>query len=487
MKTLLSFVSARLLKVLLICFGTAAVAGVTAYQVLQPPTLSYAEDFAPFISGFTSGTVSQKSTVSLILNFDNPAPIEPGKVIDSDLFDFDPSLKGELKWTDQRTLEFTPAKPLDSDQEYYCTFRLGELLDTLPKKMRKFVFKFRTYKQDFRVDYDGLRPLSNNDPLWQQVTGRIQANDNIDSAGTMRMLKATQDGEELKIRWDLQEINWGSHMASFTIDSIKRSEKSGKVHVEINGDPIGVDRKDSRDFVIPSMGDFNVQSAEVEQYPEQSVLIRFSDPIRSDQSLQGMLRIEGQPEPRVVIEDNAIRLFPVQKLKGAYAVLVSAGIVNVWGYRMNKSEKVTVEFLPLKPNIRMVSQGVILPDAGKLYFPFEAVGLKAVDVTIYKLYENNILQFLQVNDLSGQDEILRVGKKVISKRIDLKYDTPADLEYWHRYAIDLGSLIRTEPGAMYRVKLSMQQEYAVWECPKTTPSEDEEEYEEDGDEEGARC
>ncbi len=475
-----SLLSMRLVKVLFVCFTTVGLAGVGVYQYLQPPNLSYVEDFAPYISGFTNGTVGKKSTIQVLLNFDHPDEIVPGKVIEEELLEFEPSVKGELKWNDKRTLEFVPSKPLESDQEYYCTFRLGEVLDTLPKKFRKFVFKFRSYKQDFRVDYDGLSPLSNNDPLWQHLSGRIQANDDIDSSGTMKMVTATQDGRDLKIKWDLQEINWGSHLAQFTIDSIRRGENAGKVHVEIDGNSIGVDRQDKRDFVVPSMGDFNVQNATVEQYPEQSVLIQFSDPIRNGQQLQGMLRIEGQPEPRIILEDNSIRLFPALKLKGTYKILVSAGIENVWGYRMNKGETVSVEFLPLKPNIRMISQGVILPDAGKLFFPFEAVGLKAVDVQVYKLYENNILQFLQVNDLNGQDELLRVGKKVLSKKIDLKYDSITDLEFWHRYAIDLGSLIRTEPGAMYRVKLSMQKEYAIWDCPAVNPGDEEEEeyYEE---------
>ena len=483
MKTLLSSLSARFLKVLLLFCTSVTLAGVGVYQFLQPPTLSYVEDFAPYISGFTTGSVPRKSAISILLNFDRSDTTGVGQYIENNLLDFEPSIDGKLRWLDQRNLEFQPDKPLESDQEYYCTFRLGELLDTLPKKLRKFVFKFRTFKQDFRIDYEGLSPLSNSDPIWQQLTGRIQANDVLDSAGTMKMVSATQNGRELSIHWDLTEIDWGSHMARFSIDSIRRGEAEDKVHIEINGESIGVDRCDKRDFTVPSMGSFNLQEAVVEQYPEQSLLIRFSDPIRHGQQLQGMIRIEGQPEPRIVMEENCIRLFPSAKLKGTYQLLVNAGIENVWGYKMNKGEKLAVEFLPIKPAVRLVSQGVILPDAGKLFFPFEAVGMKAVNVTVYKLFENNILQFLQVNDLEGQTQIHRVGKKVAEKRIELKYDIPADLEFWQRYAIDLGSLIRTEPGAMYRVKLEMNKADALWECSAGGSEEEHEEenYDEYGE------
>ena len=453
------------LKFILILCGSVAIAGVSVYKWVQPPDLSYPNDFGNYISGFTTGTVSKKSTVSLVLNFDFPGIIHSGDTIKEELMEFEPSLNGVLVWKDQRTMEFTPGKELQSDKEYYCTFALGEILDTLPRKYREFAFKFKTFKQDFRIDYQGLHPIRENEPEWQQVGGTIQTNDFADSSGIVKMVKATQDEKALNIVWYIDSYYGGDHNYRFSIDSIRRGEKAGKVAVEVNGESIGVDRKDKRDFTVPAMGDFNVQEAKVEQYPTQSVVIRFSDPILNAQQLQGLLRIEGQPEPRLITENNTIRLFPVNRLKGNQKIIVSAGIQNVYGYKMIKGELLNVAFLPIKPGVRMVSQGVILPDAGKLYFPFEAVGMKAVDVSVYKLYENNILQFLQVNDVTGQEEIHRIGKKIITKRIELKYDTKEDLEFWHRYAIDLGSIIRTEPGAMYRVKLEIRKQDAIWECP----------------------
>ena len=38
-----------------------------------------------------------------------------------------------------------------------------------------------------------------------------------------------------------------------------------------------------------------------------------------------------------------------------------------------------------------------------------------VDVRIVKIYENNIPQFLQVNNLEGESELTRVGRVVLKK------------------------------------------------------------------------
>src|SRR3546814_15833019 len=74
------------------------------------------------------------------------------------------------------------------------------------------------------------------------------------------------------------------------------------------------------------------------------------------------------------------------------------------------------------PAVTMHGHGAILPQAGKLTVPFDAVNLKAVDVSIIKIYENNIPQFLQQNDLQGNYGLRRVARPVVQKTIWLDQD-----------------------------------------------------------------
>ena len=46
-------------------------------------------------------------------------------------------------------------------------------------------------------------------------------------------------------------------------------------------------------------------------------------------------------------------------------------------------------------------RGVILPDAKVLTVPFEAVNVRSVRVTAFRVYDDNLTQFLQVNPLDG--------------------------------------------------------------------------------------
>ena len=56
-------------------------------------------------------------------------------------------------------------------------------------------------------------------------------------------------------------------------------------------------------------------------------------------------------------------------------------------------------FEEMKPAVELIGKGVILPNSNGLIFPFKAVSLKAIDLKILKIYENNIPQFLQINNL----------------------------------------------------------------------------------------
>ena len=86
------------------------------------------------------------------------------------------------------------------------------------------------------------------------------------------------------------------------------------------------------------------------------------------------------------------------------------------------------------------STGTILPNSNNLKFNFEAVNLSAVDVRVIKIFEDNVLQFLQYNNLNGTSQLKRVGRRVAKETIQLIEDEttaeaekkPRTEEAWHK-------------------------------------------------------
>ena len=131
---------------------------------------------------------------------------------------------------------------------------------------------------------------------------------------------------------------------------------------------------------------------------------------------------------------------------------------------MTKASSSPVVFEQLKPQVRFVGKGSILPGTDGLILPFEAVNLKAVDLTVLQIFESNMLQFLQVNDLQGNYDLHRVGRRLLKQKIQLDNKGITDIGKWNRYTLDLAKLIETQPGAIYQISISFKKAYASYMC-----------------------
>ena len=209
------------------------------------------------------------------------------------------------------------------------------------------------------------------------------------------------------------------------------------------------------------------------QQPEQYILVRFSDPVLSTQSLKGMISLSNNADLKFTVTDNEIRIYPVVRQYGHLDLTISAGIRNVLGYRYPTAQTLSLNFEDLKPAVRLIGEGVIIPESQGLLFPFEAVNLKAVDVRIIKIFENNIAQFLQVNRLSGNEELKRAGRLILKKTISLIPEHPVNFGEWNAFSLDLSKLIKTDPGAIYRVELSFRKKHSLFPCPDLSQDADE--------------
>ncbi|HTF05205.1 MAG TPA: MG2 domain-containing protein, partial [Bacteroidia bacterium] len=431
--------------------------------------------FRAYVSAYTSGIISNESHIRIMLSEDYPGPITLDAPVTEKYFTFDPDIPGKTYWIDSRTIEFRPDRRLTSDQSYNVEFALSKLITDLPENLQVMKFSFRTMKQTMDYVLNGTKTIDKKTLRWQQLRGSIITGDASDNAAVEQVLSATQNGKKLSVKWE-HETDHVTHR--FTVDSISRTEKAGSFTMDFNGKPIGVDIAENKKVEVPSLKDFKVLGMHVEQGQEQCVVVQFSDPIMEKQDLNGLITIDkSNATYRYTVEDNDVKVYPSEHLTSEYSVSVNSGVKNVLGFGLPKSFKQTVKFEDLKPEIKLVGNGVILPNSEKgLLFPFQVVNLNAVDVKVIRIFENNIPQFLQVNSLEGSSDLYRVGKVVLKKKVDLNIKAKSDYGRWTTFSLDLGELIKTEPGAIYRVNISFRKEYSMYNCPKDTTTHTDEEY-----------
>ncbi len=438
--------------------------------------------FGQYISAFTSGVISSESTIRIRLMENNVYFNDSGEPIDKNIFNFSPSMEGNAYWIDERTIEFQPKVKMPSGNVYVAKFELNKLIDNLPKDLAVFKFQFQTIQQAFSVDVQTYQTYEKTKLQLNKLPGIIRTADVISNEEIEKVLSAEQDGKSLKISWEHETDRKIHH---FQIEKVVRKEAAEEVVVKWNGAAINIeDSKGEQVVEIPSLSDFKVLNVEVIQEPEQYILVEFSDPLNETQNLNGLIRLENNNTLNYIIENNQVKVYPTVRQNGTRKLFIETGIQNILNYKMKKGTQLDVVFEDIKPAVRLVDKGVILPSTDGLIFPFEAVNLKAVNVRIIKIYENNVMQFLQVNQLDGDRQLKRVGRLVHQETIPLTSKSPIDYGKWNTFSLDLSKLIAAEPGAIYKIELSFTQAFSLYPCEGDQVSDNEmESMEENWDEE----
>jgi uncharacterized protein YfaS (alpha-2-macroglobulin family) len=418
-------------------------------------------EFSPYISGYTSGVISKSSSFKVQLSNDFAKTLGAIDERSTDLFSIDPKVSGKTGWIDFRTVQFVPDEPLESDKEFVIEFKLVELDNDLDRKYRVFEYDIKTKPQNFSMEITEIKTIDKQHLAWQQVKGVVRTADTEALENIEKLIYANVNNKDLPVHFQQKATN----EFLFIVDSVPRTEKAGQLSLEYSGDAIGVSKSGERNIPIPSVNDFNLIEAKVIQHPEQYVKLQFSDPILENQYLDGLIQIEDVGVLNYVIQDNIIRVYPPERLEGEHSLSINPGIKNCLGHRFEKLTQEFLRFEQILPAVRLTGNGVIMPKSeGNLVLPFEAVNLKAVDVRITKIFENNVMQFLQVNDMSDNNEMRRVGKVIKKKTVALNQTDVTDLSQWNRFTLDLNSLIQTDPGAIYRVDIGFRKAHALFPC-----------------------
>ena len=423
----------------------------------QPKQSETEASFGKYVQAFTSGVISAKSTISVIL----AQPVSNTENTGKQLFRFTPEIKGETVIVNDRLIEFRPSKPLRSGTAYTAEFLLGEIMET-EDRMKKMPFQFSTIQQSFSVQFEGLRNYEGGKYNKMQLNGYLLTADDASYPETEKILKASVNEKELTINW-VHEPGRRKHF--FSIDSLERQpEKPAELIVEWNGNPLEVELKGNEKFEVPALNSFSILTAKVVYEPQQHVEIRFSDPLLKTQDLTGLITLSDGTELRLQPENNVLKAWPANPLTGEIDLSVFEGIQNINFSKLKKTEKFRLQITSVKPAVRFIGNGNIVPQSGNLEMPFEAVNISALEIRVIEIFRDNVLTFFQENQWEGNSDLKKVGRLVYSGEISLNPPQPGDLVRWSTYRVNLSRLFKIEQGAIYRVQLRFNQQHSLYNC-----------------------
>ena len=435
------------------------IAGFSSCKSNQKDIIPSAE-YAPYVNAYTGGVISQNSTIRIELTQDQPM-VDLNQELKDNPFSFSPSLKGKTYWVSNNIIEFVPEEgALKPGAFYEGTFRLGDFVD-VDKKLEEFNFSFRVQERNFSIHTDPIT-VTATQPDQVTVTGEIRFSDVVKKEEVEKMLTA---GSEKNKSYPI-EITQTDHPTryAFSISQITKEAEDYQLEITAKGNPAGIDRTQNESILIPAKNSFRFLSAVRIDQPENGIEIIFSDPVSNTQDLKGLIDVPEVSSSIFQIKENKVFVYFETGKLNKLTLNIHEGIRNSQDKPLGTSHSISFSELNLKPQVEMATSAAILPDSKSLIISFRAVNLYAVDLSVIRIFENNVLMFMQNNSLSSANELRRSGRLVYKKTLWLAKDSSKDVHRWEDYSIDLAGLIHQEPGAIYRVILSFRQEYSAYPC-----------------------
>ncbi|MCE7054167.1 MG2 domain-containing protein [Algoriphagus sp. AGSA1] len=431
--------------------------------------------FREYIRHHTSGrqSVVDPIVIELIKPLDQ---FDLAQELPADYLKISPRTSGKLVIENGTNLMFVPDEKLKADTEYTVTLKLDKLYDDLSKDFRSFSFSFKTLTPNFKINTEDLQSYSQD---WQYINGSLESNEILTKDEAAGIIRASQNKQNLKVSFT-EPLPAARHF-SFVIDSIRRFEEDSELLISWDGKSIKSKNNGEAVFPIPGKSNFSILSINAAMVQGSFLKINFSDPLVENQNFNGLVSIQDRNNLRFEVNGNVLSVYPEDRITGAVLVEIFEGISSVYGYKLKKNFSELIAFEQLKPALRAVSKGAILPGSASTPFYFEAVNLNAVEVRIIKIFQDNILQYLQTSNLGDQStyNLNTVGRRIAKKTIQLESTGLENDGVWKAYGLNLSEYFKADPGAIYRVELSFKKEHTAYNCEPALDSTVSDEFEDD--------
>ncbi|MBL8968683.1 MAG: alpha-2-macroglobulin, partial [Spirochaetaceae bacterium] len=403
-------------------------------------------------AGFVSGGASLRVVLAAPMGVAGGRPrVNP--------FRLSPAVDGQVSWEDERTLVFAPSRPLAPGKLYKVRFDLGLLESGAPGKATDdwFDFSFRTIEQRVAVDFSPLRAAEDGSLV---LEGSLSLAEGAPAAAVEAALAASGG---VGGGYDLSWSHDSPRLHRFAVKGIRRGGSAGSVAVSWKGAALGASGSGSRSFRVPDSGAFELLGLRAVDEGGSLVELSFSEPLDKGQDLRGLVSVDGVEGLRYDREGGRLRLY-APAWPASAKIRVEPGLRAADGRNLVRPVAATVAFAWEKPEVRFLTKSAILPTSQGLALPVETMNLSALVVEAVRIRGDNMLQFLQVNDLDSSSELRRVGEVVWRKTIDLGWKEDWK-NRWVRQGLDLSPLLAESKDGMLQIRVTFRKDHIRYVCP----------------------
>ncbi len=320
----------------------------------------------------------------------------------SEYFKITPAVKGMFKWTGTRTLLFSPAEGFSPGTSYQAIAQ---------KQILKYV------KGNYQIDAKPIlfhtAPLSvfTTQASWKRADNMVDVisevgigfNYNVNYSEAVKHVRITQSGKPIPI---LTSNNGTGH--DLTLDLKIQSEEDEATAIEVKIakgiSVIGSDYVSERDttftVLVPSRFNLSISNLSAQHTGTEGIITMSTSQPVLEQNLKKCITFEPAVPFNVQVSNNSIivtseKFSPTQ----IYQVQVSTGIEGAFGGKLKQQYSGSASFGEMIPAISFNNtKGTYISSQGYKNIDLSIVNVPTIEVSVVKVYENNIEHFLE-NDM----------------------------------------------------------------------------------------
>ena len=429
--------------------------------------LSYPLETARMVSHVSGGVLA--STDPIRVRFVSPVvgKSQVGQVLRTRVFRFVPSIDGLATWEDVRTLVFKPNAPLALRTVYS-----GELsmVDVFPqhKDLKPLIIQFEVAGRELVALEADFELPDANDPQRLVFSGQISFNERADSSAVSDAVALRLGDQRLALYW---RVLSDGKTHDFTSAVITRTREAQELAMHIDRADLELSQDYDNTWSLPPLSVLSV--VKIEKHTDRDrprVSIIFSDDLDFGQDIAGLITVDPPQQLQLNALGKTVGVVGDFLYGQSYALTVHPGIRSRWGIALAQPHTETVVFDDIKPRMRFARDGVFLPTSGNRKIRFQTVNVSRVHLKIEKVFESNLVQFLQDERVDGSRgrtrgvypyRMRRVGVNVVDKKLDIG----GEKNVWLQHDLDLDDLISKDEMGLYLIGLTFGAEDMLYGDP----------------------
>lgn len=402
-------------------------------------------EFNEYVTTYSSGSLPRKADIQVTLSQDIAENILK-EVKASDIFKFSPSVEGTMTVTDGRTLVFSPSKEMMRNTMYQVDLQLQKIFEN----GQPFQFSFRT--RPFAMT-GSLKSFDVTDDDQYILNYTINTADTEEASLVERHLETSAQTETT---WT-HSPDGTTHLLQLKLNPTEETELE---ICQTADKSINAGRRVINTISLPSTKTFAVISQRTKQGDMNCVEVTFNKNLDPKQNLKGLIYIKGK-ECEISTEGNKALLYTSLQNGESIEITIDKSLRSRSGQQIELKSLPSINVQAELPAVQFIGNGTIIPQSDKILVPFRSVFMRGIRVVVYKMFSNMISSVLQNGNISDCDNLYTAARPIAVTTIYVDDDN-ADLREWHNYAIDLTKQCKLEPGAIYRVELSLDERLSAW-------------------------